>query len=280
MTGAQRPTSAAGLDFSELVGGWLNAHPEPACIESLLTRIDRERVLARIVGVDRSGPVDWGEAPVGAIFTDGPQSATVAGCLVDYDLGFARAHLQVQLKLGVAVVGSFLTLPDSRGFVREFLGRLPASVRSAIRTAEPGRAPADPRALQAAVAPPTAPDELVAGRWLNTAASPTGLAQIEIETSSTEKARVRIWERTGSATEDWGEEPAEVFGCVEEDRVSSVCLLAHYRRSGSRIELQIRQNKGVLAVTSFTSYLGKKNRFNHVGRELFCRTPAPPGTPR
>ena len=87
---------------------WANSDPAPRAIARLSLRVRSGVPIARIVAQGSAGLVDWGETAARSVYAAGPASGTVAGCLFDYDFGFASAHLQVQLKLGVAVVGSFI----------------------------------------------------------------------------------------------------------------------------------------------------------------------------
>ena len=119
---------------------------------------------------------------------------------------------------------------------------------------------------------PAAERELLLGDWQNTHRGTLGIPRLRLEAGG-EGVAVRVWGTGADGPIDWGEVRGEVFTCVEEDDVRSAAVLARYDFDFMECELQIRQNKGVLAVTSFNRFRDGSGRSDYVTRELYHRDP-------
>ena len=88
-----------------------------------------------------------------------------------------------------------------------------------------------------------------------------------------EGVAVRVWGAGAEDLVDWGEIEGAIFTCIEEDDVPSAAVLARYEFDFMQCELQIRQNKGILAVTTFNRFRDGSGRSSYVTRELYHRRP-------
>jgi hypothetical protein len=52
---------------------------------------------------------------------------------------------------------------------------------------------------------------------------------------------------------DWGAAAGDAFACLEEDAVVSTAGIARFDRSEETVELQLRVNKGILGVMTWTT---------------------------
>lgn len=260
------------LDLAAFSGAWTSSDPQTRGVARLDLAVRDGEVLGRIWGAGANGPVDWGESRAEALYADAVTSRTGAGFLLHYDFGFLTSHVEANLKLGVAVLCVYHTFRDRSGrhgyFFREFLsvdggaGELAAAPSVADQSCgndeELGRGPG-------------AVDELLLGHWHNTHHSSRGIPEIALERRGGRLA-VRVWGAGAQGLIDWGETQGELFTCVEEDDVRSAAALAHYDFGFMECELQIRQNKGILAVTTFNRFRDGSGRSNYVTRELYYRS--------
>jgi hypothetical protein len=121
--------------------------------------------------------------------------------------------------------------------------------------------------LRAAAAPDLGP---ILGSWRNADPRARGLAGIEVAGDG-RQPRLRVTGAGEVGPGDWGWAPARAFACREEDDVESVSLLAAYDLGDAEVELQLRVNKGILAVTRFSRFRDGSGRSDYVVRELFRR---------
>ena len=117
---------------------------------------------------------------------------------------------------------------------------------------------------------PGAADEMLLGHWHNTHHGSRGIPEIALERRG-DRVAVRVWGAGAQGLADWGEAPGELFTCVEEDGVRSAAALARYDFGFMGCELQIRQNKGILAVTTFNRFRDGSGRSSYVTRSSLPR---------
>ena len=263
------PSQHESLDLAAFPGTWTSSDPGTRGVARLDLAVRDGELVGRIWGGGANGPVDWGPSRAEALYADAVTSRTGAGFLLRYDHGFLTSHVEANLKLGVAVLGVYQSFEDASGrqdyFFREFLAAgagemapTPAvAAASCGLDAELGRGPG-------------AASELLLGHWRNTLHGSRGIPEIALERRG-DRIAVRVWGAGAQGLADWGEAPGELFTCVEEDAVRSAAALARYDFGFMACELQIRQNKGILAVTTFNRFWDGSGRSSYVTRELFYR---------
>lgn len=268
--GTPKRRSEPGLE--PFAGLWATTKPSPEGVRRLQIATDGGEPSVRVLGRVEEGFVDWGWVPVAECFAGDPGATAVEGLTAGYDLGSVRCRLQVNLKLGVAVAGAFLELASGdrrpRLFTRDFLARPPGT------ELPPETAVLEPTAerLRRMLGTPAAPRlEPFAGRWLNTAAASAGIAGVEIAREGDDEVALRIFGAGPREPLDWGRVRGRAYSCVEEDEIASACILAVYDFDFMESELQIRINKGILALTTFNVFKDGSGRSSYAKRELFHR---------
>lgn len=281
MTKALRLTDMVSAgDVSALVGltgmqgCWRSCDEKNAGVPAIEVSLEGEEATARVYGFADGGLVDWGAASTRALLSEGPGSPQVAGFVVRFPFGDAEAHLQINFKIGVAVAGIFVRGGGASGrpralFWREFLARGEPITEPAGSLSSPRPESLSHRLLHgAAVDFSTAAIE---GRWRCTNAKSRGIPEIVVEPGDGNVV-LRVWGRAeDGGLHDWGEVVAETHGAVEEDDQLSSCALATYEFDFMDCEVQVRQNKGILAVTTFNRFKDGSDRFDYVTRELYYR---------
>lgn len=268
-----RPSQLATgeLDLTAFPGLWRSSDPRTRGIAQLRLTVDADGgVRGRIWGAGPRGLIDWGERRAHPIFTAGVASRTGAGFLLSYDFGFLQSHLEANLKLGVAVLCAYQSFQDRNGrrnyFFREFLARDPGDEPRPVPTVA-GLSCGHDEGLGRGHAATT---RLLLGHWRNTLDDTDGIPRITVEPDG-EEVVVKVWGAATDGLVDWGETRGEIFTCAEEDDVPSAAVLARYTFDGMTSELQIRQNKGILAVTTFNHFTDGSGRSSYVTRELYHR---------
>lgn len=217
-----------------------------------------------------AGPVDWREQRVEGLFTDGVTSGRAVGFVVSHRGAGAATRIHATLKQGVAVLGVFFKPAGSGGgsFFREFLARS-APLPEPPAAAGPGGYLGDGD-LDLSAGRGTVDPAIIQGRWRNNWLETRGVVEVAVES----RDRGTTMRLVGAGPEgplDWGETDAELYACREEDDVASVSALASYDFGFMAAEVQVRQNKGVLAVTTFNRFKDDSGRHDYVTRELFHR---------
>lgn len=122
---------AASVDPRPLVGGWVNTNPESRGIVRLVLRDAAGGLSVRVFGAADPEPIDWGEAPVAAVFAAGPAAGEAAAFTARFDQGFLASRLQANFAQGLLIVAVFNRFLDGSGrsdyFAREFYRRQEAS---------------------------------------------------------------------------------------------------------------------------------------------------------
>ena len=258
------------MDLTGLAGRWLSSEPRARGISRIDLAVRDGVVSARVFGAGPGGLVDWGVAPVSDLFADGVASTACAGFRLHYDFGFLNSHIQANLKLGVLVLGVYQSFRDrdagSDYFFREFLAVTESEAEPAIDGLNGCSCRHD-----AALGAGTAAVERLLGSWRNTNADSQGIAGLDLDMSEGQ-VRVRVNGIGSDGKTDWGEAAGKLFNCVEEDAVPSAAVLAGFDFGFFDCELQIRQNKGILAVTAFNRFHDGSGRSDYVVRELFHRS--------
>lgn len=113
-------------------------------------------------------------------------------------------------------------------------------------------------------------EQLLVGRWRNTAGEQTrGILDVEITRSPTGiRMDSRIVGRDGIVA--WPSVDCELFTTREEDQQPGVAALGKLELDELAVELQLRVNKGILCVMSWTCFPAS-TRHAWVTRELFAR---------
>ncbi|HEX4960462.1 MAG TPA: hypothetical protein VF173_06465 [Thermoanaerobaculia bacterium] len=259
------------LDLTAFPGTWTSSDPGTRGVARLDLAVRDGELVGRIWGGGANGPADWGSSRAEALYADAVTSRAGAGFLLRYDHGFLTRHVEANLKLGVAVLGVYQSFQDGSGrrdyFFREFL-----SVDG-----DAGEMPPAPEMVETSCGfdeelgrGPGAAIELLLGHWHNTQHGSRGIPEIALEHRG-DRVAVRVWGAGAQGLAGWGEAQGELFTCVEEDGVRSAATLARYDFGFMACELQIRQNKGILAVTTFNRFRDGSGRSSYVTRELFYR---------
>lgn len=258
--------SGQGLDLAGFAGTWVSSDLETLGVRRLVLSVDGHELRGRIHGAGAQRQSDWGEVEASAVYAESAASRKAAGFVLHFEAGAATFHVQANLKLGVAVLGVYRHR-DGRGndFFREFLALDDTGDRGAK-----GGEDDDPGAVAGEAIDAIDP-RLLAGRWRNTRPSPRGLVEVELEPDGG-GVSLRAWGAGRRGPRAWGEARGDLFACVEEDDVASAATLVCYDFGFMDCELQVRQNKGILAVTSFNRFHDGSGRSDYVTRELFHRT--------
>ena len=116
-------TAAAPVDYSALLGTWVNSNPETNGIARMVMTEANGKLSLRVYAIGPDGLIDWGTTEV-TVFMSSPSSRVPAGFSCVYDFGFAEARLQAMILKGLAVLAQFhIFKDDSRRadyFVREY----------------------------------------------------------------------------------------------------------------------------------------------------------------
>ncbi len=258
------------IDLTGIAGWWSSSEPQPRGIGSIEITVRDGAAQGHTFGAGQNGLIDWGVVPVSTLFTDGVSSTTCAGFQLRYDLAFLTSHIQGNLKLGVMVLGVYQSFRGSSGrhnyFFREFL----AVTESEF---EPTTSALGDRSCvhDAVLGESTAAVECLLGSWRNTNHGSSGIAWLELEAFG-DQIRVRVRGAGANGMIDWGESSGEAFTCSEEDATPSAAVVVRYDFGFFDCDLQIRQNKGILAVTTFNRFHDDSGRSDYVIRELFHRS--------
>jgi len=259
------------VDFAAFPGTWTSSDPGTRGVARLDLAVRDGELVGRIWGGGANGPVDWGPRRDEALYADAVTSRAGTGFLLRYDHGFLTSHVEANLKLGVAVLGIYQSFQDASGrhdyFFREFLSAVGGGGEMAPA---PAVAEASCGLDEELGRGPGAADELLLGHWHNTHHGSRGIPEIALERRG-DRVAVRVWGAGAQGLAGWGETPGGLFTCVEEDGVRSAAALARYDFGFLECELQIRQNKGILAVTTFNRFRDGSGRSSYVTRELFYR---------
>ncbi len=106
------------------------------------------------------------------------------------------------------------------------------------------------------------------GHWKNTNPHTSGILEFAIESADTGLS-IRIWGAAAGVRVDWGVQKAEAFTCVEENAAQAAALYATYDFGFMTTELQLRLNKGILPLMSFSVFYDDSGRSNYYTREFF-----------
>lgn len=116
-------TAAAPVDYSTLLGTWVNSNPETNGIARMVMTEANGKLSLRVYAVGPDGLIDWGTTKV-SVFMSSPSSRVPAGFSCLYDFGFAETRLQAMILKGLTVLAQFhIFKDDSRRadyFVREY----------------------------------------------------------------------------------------------------------------------------------------------------------------
>lgn len=112
------------------------------------------------------------------------------------------------------------------------------------------------------------------GHWRNTDAHSEGIAEVRVAPDPA-GIRVGLRVRTREGEREWPSTACELFECIEEDHTPGAAALGVLALDGLEVELQLRINKGILCVMTWTRFLDGSRR-DYVVRELFARVAAHP----
>ncbi|MEM7349971.1 MAG: hypothetical protein AAF657_04140 [Acidobacteriota bacterium] len=126
------PANAARAtpDLGELLGEWRNCDEAAVGLYSFRLATSGTTLRVRVMGNEPSGLREWGEVAASGLFFEGVDGGSVVGFVAEVQVDGVCCRLQVNLKLGVAVVGGFYTAEAEprtaqRLFLREFFYRVP-----------------------------------------------------------------------------------------------------------------------------------------------------------
>ena len=264
------PESAGSYELEGFAGTWVSSERATRGVARLDLAVRGGELFARVFGAGRDALIDAGERPASALFAGGVSSRRAAGFVVTYDLDALHSHVQVNLKLGVAVLGVHQSFSDGRrnGFFREFMA-LGEATGARVTALEDLLCLADDTfGTWQSDGPIDA--GVLAGRWRNTNAASRGLLEIVVEPEG-RQVLLEVSAAGPGGRIEWGRARGDLFICHEEDAMPSAAALVRYDFGFMTAELQVRQNKGILAVTSFNRFLDSSGRSDYVTRELFYR---------
>ncbi|HKT01982.1 MAG TPA: hypothetical protein VJT31_20845 [Rugosimonospora sp.] len=110
------PHPPAPLDLVPILGTWWNTNHRTMGITKVELVVRGRTPWMRVWAADPlDGPHEWGEAPVTAVYADGPFSSVVAGYTATFELGHARTAIQANLNLGLTILAAFTTFLDGSG---------------------------------------------------------------------------------------------------------------------------------------------------------------------
>lgn len=115
--------AAAPVDYSALLGTWVNSNPETTGIARMVMTEADGKLSLRVYAIGPDGLIDWGTTEVSVLMSS-PASRVPAGFSCLYDFGFAETRLQAMILKGLTVLAQFhIFKDDSRRvdyFVREY----------------------------------------------------------------------------------------------------------------------------------------------------------------
>ena len=258
-----------GINAKDLLGRWESSEAEPRGIDQIIFTETSDGIDAHILGAGIDGIVDWGIHRTQHRFANAVNSSQFTGVSFVCDLGSGVAMIKANLKLGVMVVGAHVAYPDTdtyrNFFFREFLAQTSNNFTPQIASLGGSFCQ-----IEGLLQETSLPAKMLCGEWINTNASTKGVAQISLkQTDNLLEATVSGVGETGLI--HWGSATGPLFKCLEEDGVPSAAALIMFDFEYFSCELQIRQNKGILAVTLFSRFNDDSGRSNYVTRELFYR---------
>ena len=125
----RRNTARTKVDFSPLLGTWVNSNRGGVGIARFSISETSGHLKIKVVEAADNGLNEWDEVAIASLYTGGPNSDVAAGFNVEVETGVRRSRLQVNIKLGVAVLAAFHTYPRAsrkvNQFVREFFALAP-----------------------------------------------------------------------------------------------------------------------------------------------------------
>jgi hypothetical protein len=113
------------------------------------------------------------------------------------------------------------------------------------------------------------------GHWRNTNPQSSRIRELTIQAAEG-AFTIQIWGAVGDARVDWGVRRAQAFACIEENAVPAASLFATYDFGFMTMELQLRLNKGILPLMSFSRFRDDSGRSNYYTREFFYRNAGAP----
>lgn len=111
------------------------------------------------------------------------------------------------------------------------------------------------------------------GLWLNTDPATKRVRKLLIETHGTDLS-IQLWGASEDGLVDWGIRPAEAYVCTEENGVEAASVFASYDFGFMCCDLQLRLNKGILPMMSWSRFRDDSGRSNTYVREFFYRASA------
>ena len=121
---------ATELDFSSLVGEWVNTNPVSEGVARVVLTLNGHRLLVRMLGGTGSPEDDWGTVEADSVFASGIASRQASAFSAKYRFDSKEAHLLTNLSLGLLIVAICKTARDAGrpvSFSREFYRRVAAA---------------------------------------------------------------------------------------------------------------------------------------------------------
>jgi hypothetical protein len=266
----------AEIDSSPLLGDWINTNRATRGIIRVSIRQEGGEILIRLLGASSPSPVDWGEAKVDALYSNGVKSSDAMALSATYDFGFLETRLEANLSLGLLVIANLNTFKDNSGrsnyFSREFFYR---SKRQPEKwpnedTRTPSRTSMrweDVPDVEGPVPPGSVDPRPFLGDWFSTDIGTRGIARLTIA-GDDDGLNIRAFGACPPSLVEWGETRGRVFA----DGVASkrgLAFSAVYDFGFKETYLQAKIKKGVLVVANLNRFNDGSPRSNYFSREFF-----------
>jgi hypothetical protein len=255
-----------------LDGVWFNTDPQTGEIRKVELSAGAGAVVLRTFGADGTETIDWGETAA-TPFVDRIGGSLVTGFRAEYDFGFMKTALAMNVKYGVLVIQSYNEFLDESGrgpyFTREFFSQ---EIKHAHPPLPPGLACAANGDVVLAPAPTDASVHLtpLIGHWTNTNPATSGITHFDLFPRGD-----RFFLRASGAGSagDWGEAEATPHA-YDAASQRAVAFLARYAFGFAEIILAANENKGLIIIASYHRFTDGSRRANYFKREFFYRAEA------
>jgi hypothetical protein len=122
-----QPLVRGSLVPNDFSGTWLNTNTEtPGIVRVEFDQDEKSGLRVRLFGNGDSEPRDWGEAAAGPLCAASIQGGAGMSFVCEFDLGFKRAEVGMNLNQGLLVIAlyhSFQSSGSANYFSREFFRR-------------------------------------------------------------------------------------------------------------------------------------------------------------
>jgi hypothetical protein len=118
------------LTTADLEGTWVRTDALLRGISRAVVEAAEGGLQVRVCSVEGNGSVDWGTAPVEAVYAASPEAKAGVAFTATYDLPSRRAVLHANLSKGLLIIATVTRFLDGRRgeFAREFFRKLDGPV--------------------------------------------------------------------------------------------------------------------------------------------------------